>query len=150
MQKSTGFISQSQDAKRTCALVKQLGGANACLQPCAEAMALKSGGKGIVDRYSGLTEASVACYNNVMSTIRDVDQGSDECRLNHALECLQNASALPSVNEAIVRERRSACKAFSTSYPNVPCSACHDGRPRVDYERSKQRDVIGVDVVPLK
>lgn len=150
MNKATGVISQSQDAKRQCAMVKEIGGASACLQPCAEAIGLPVGGSGAVDRYTGLTAASVSCYNATMSRIRGVNQAVDECNVNQALECLQNASSSPSVNEAILRERKSACHAFSSTFPNEGCSACSGNLPRVDYEELKKHDVLGVDVLPVK
>lgn len=150
MNKAAGTISQSQDAQRQCAMMKQIGGANACLQPCIEALVLPVGGNGVVGRYTGLTTTSVDCYNNTLKGIDGKDEAVDECRLNGALACLQNASASPVVNAAILRERKSACKSYSQSYPRNACGACVEGRLWSDYEEQKKHDVLGVDVLPAK
>ncbi len=152
MNKAKGVISQSQDAKRQCAMVKEIGGANACLQPCLDALALPVGGKGVVGRYTGLTDAAVACYNMNIKAIDGKDEAKDDCKVNQALACLQNGSALPSVNAAILVDRKKACENYAASFPKNSCgpTCMSNGRLRIDYEEQKKHDVLGVDVLPVK
>lgn len=151
MNKSKGVISQSQDAKRQCAMIKAITGPNTCLQPCIEALGLPVGGDGVVGRYTGLTKVSVDCYNSTLAGIDGKDEEKDECRLNSALECLQNASSLPAINAAILRERKNACKNYASSFPGNMCgSVCSNDRLRLDYEELKKHDVLGVDILPAK
>ena len=44
--KTTGYSSQSQEAKKQCAMIKEIGGATACLQPCIEVLSLSVGSSG--------------------------------------------------------------------------------------------------------
>ncbi len=150
MNKSKGVISQSQDAKRQCAMIKAITGPNTCMQPCIEALGLPIGGDGVVGRYTGLTKVSVDCYNSSLAGIDGKDEEKDECRLNSALACLQNASALPTINAAILRERKNGCKSYASSFPGKMCGVCSNDRLRVDYEEQKKHDVLGVDILPAQ
>ena len=150
MNKSKGVISQSQDAKRQCAVIKEITGPNTCMQPCIEALGLPIGGDGVVGRYTGLTKESVDCYNSSLAAILGKNEQEDECRLNNALACLQNASALPAVNAAILRERKNGCKSYASSFPGKVCVACSNDRLRVDYDQQKKHDVLGVDILPAR
>jgi hypothetical protein len=144
MNRKTGYISQSQDARRQCAMIQTLAGASACQSTCLAASALPVGGSGRVDRYTGLTSEAVACYEARMASIgaRGNDDEFNDCVANTALECLQNASSSPVVNAAIARERRSSCKSFHARYRQGRCGACFEDRPRVDYEAMKQTDIL--------
>ncbi len=137
MNKATGIISQSQGARKQCAIMQGLGGATACQLPCIAAAALPVGGSGIHGTYTGLTPFAVACHKDVMDKVGGVDEMADACNLNHALQCLMNGSSSPSVNAAILRQRKSECKSFHAAYPGGGCSACSNGDLRVDYDPSK-------------
>jgi hypothetical protein len=137
MNKETGIISQSQGTTKQCTIMKGLGGATACLQPCAEALALPVGGKGAVDRYTGLTPAAVSCYNGVMDRLTDGDESENACNANVAMQCLMNGSSSPVVNAAILRDRKGECQSFYKRYPGKACVACFKDNLRVDYDPLK-------------
>lgn len=141
MNKRSGVISQSQDAKRQCLMMQQLAGPGACLQPCAEAQVLPVGGSASVGRYTNLTEGAKRCYDARMALVSNNAQ-ENACSNNVALQCLENASSLPSVNAAILRERKSACSSYGKKYPAGSCGACSGKELSVDYERLKAADVI--------
>lgn len=137
MYEETGVISQSQGSKKQCTIIKGLGGADACKLPCLAAAALPVGGNGKVDKYSGLTETSVKCYDSVVNTrIPGKKEENDDCNLNHALSCLINASSSPGVNAEILRDRKQGCFDFNSKYPGVVCSACYGKDVRVNYDPS--------------
>lgn len=140
MNKKSGVISQSQDAQRQCTMMKTRGGANACAQPCAEAMVLPKGGNGSVGRYANLTEGAARCYENRMKELGGEDAERDACVVNSALQCLMNGSSRPDVNAAILRERKAACKSYAKQYPNGKCSQCKDGEVAYDFEKMKAND----------
>lgn len=137
MHKATGIISQSQGTTKQCTIIQGLGGAAACQPYCTMAAALPVGGKGKAAlTYTGLTPAAVSCYDDVMDRIDGVNKENDDCNHNHALQCLMNGSASPSVNAAILRDRKSACKSFNATYGGG-CSACAGDNVRVDYDPAK-------------
>ena len=141
MNKSIGTISQSQDSKKQCSIIKGIGGANACQQPCIDAVKLPTGGSGSVTTkegsYTKLTSFAVSCYNKAMGN-SNVNQGDETCSRNEALECLMNGSSLPDVNAAIQRERKNACRIFDAKFPHAACTPCKQGGGlRVDYDQSK-------------
>lgn len=144
MNKATGIISQSQGAKKQCAIMQGLGGATACQQPCIDAVALPVGGNGVVDRYTGLTASALSCYNDRMDRLAGGDERATDCGINLALQCLMNGSSSASVNAAILRDRKSACKSFYGRYPGEVCVACYKDGLRVDY------DPLKVDLIPSK
>jgi hypothetical protein len=138
MHKAIGTISQSQDSKRQCEIMRGLGGPNACLQPCIDAATLPIGGSGTVvtkaNTYSGLTDFAVACYTKIVNSS---NKGISACDRNEALQCLMNGSSIPSVNSAIRQERQSSCAEHYKKSPNEVCVACNKGEMRVDYDPKK-------------
>lgn len=143
--KGNGTISQSQDARKQCAIMKGLGGPTACQQPCEDAASLPVGGDGIVQTpgglYTGMTPFAVACYRD---TMKKATPGNPvTCVQNDALQCLMNGSASPEVNAAIRKERYAACAQLLKDHPQNACVACYEGKPRVDYAPNK----IDIDAV---
>ena len=137
--KGNGTISQSQDARKQCSIIKGLGGLAACQQPCEEAASLPVGGDGVVQTpgglYTGMTPFAVACYRD---TLAKAPIGNPAvCVQNDALQCLMNGSALPEVNAAIRKERHAACAQLQKDKPLNACVACFEGKPRVDYAPDK-------------
>jgi hypothetical protein len=133
MNKSAGIISQSQDSKKQCQIIQELGGAAACQQPCMDATKLPVGGSGVVTTargtYTGLTPFAVACYNKTKS--------DDVCSHNEALQCLMNASSSEEINSAIRLERKNSCDELNRNQKNHACTACSAGGPRVDFDPKK-------------
>lgn len=136
MNEEIGVISQSQDARKQCAIMKGLGGENACRQPCIKAAKLPVGGDGVVvthtATYKELTPYAVSCYKKRMDSVGNKD---NDCNYNHALQCLMNGSKSPDVNAAILRERKNACKSFQTTYGGA-CVPCSGENVRVNYDPS--------------
>ena len=142
MHEKSGIISQSQDAPRQCAMMKSIGGAQACAVPCAAVLALPTGGTGKVGKYTGLTEGAVRCHDNVMSEGISDDPKTNACASSRALQCLMNGSASPAVNAAIQRERLSACRGFAKLYPDGGCGACRGSELGLDYDKLKAADTL--------
>lgn len=137
--KGNGTVSQSQDSRKQCGIIKGLGGAAACQQPCEEAATLPVGGDGVVQTpgglYTGMTPFAVACYRD---TFAKAPLGNPPvCVQNDALQCLMNGSASPEVNAAIRKERYAACAQLQKDKPLNACVACFEGKPRVDYAPDK-------------
>jgi hypothetical protein len=143
--KGNGTISQSQDARKQCGIIKGVGGPDACQQPCDDAASLPVGGDGVVQTqgglYTGMTPFAVACYRDTMQ--KAVPGNPAMCVQNEALQCLMNGSASPEVNAAIRKERYAACAQLRKDYPQNACLACFEGKPRVDYAPNK----IDIDTV---
>ena len=143
--KGNGTISQSQDSRKQCGIIKGLGGPAACQQPCEEAAKLPTGGDGVVQTpgglYTGMTPFAVACYRDTMQ--KALPSNPAACVQNEALQCLMNGSASPEVNAAIRKERHGTCAQLLKDHPQNTCVACYEGKPRVDYAPNK----IDIDAV---
>ncbi len=126
MNRKTGIISQSQEAKENCTLIKRVGGAGACKAPCDAVTGLPVGGDGVVGRYKGLTSAAVNCYDTaIVRAGKESDPGKKACLVSHAVTaCLYNASSLPEVNAAILREATAGCQRLTRNYPDGNCQSC--------------------------
>lgn len=138
MHRQMGVISQSQDSKKQCAIIQDLGGPAACRQPCLDAAALPKGGNEVVTTpegtYSGLTKFAASCYSNLLKK----EGGKlSACGRNEALQCLMNGSSSTDVNEAIRQERKNACGEYHIKHPNGACTPCAKGILRVDYDPKK-------------
>ena len=137
--KGNGTISQSQDSRKQCGIIKGLAGPAACQQPCEEAASLPVGGDGVVQTpgclYTGMTPFAVACYRDTLT--KALPGNPAVCLQNDALQCLMNGSASPEVNAAIRKERHAACAQLQKDKPLNACVACFEGKPRVDYAPDK-------------
>ncbi len=137
LQKAIGMISQSQDARKQCTIIKELGGKGACEPACSQAQELISGGSGSVTTrvatYTGLTPFAVSCFEAAGGPEAAMGTGQT-CARNAALECLVNASSSATTNAAIRLERTNACRELDKSDPRTQCVQCTpDKGPRIDY-----------------
>ena len=126
MNQKTGIISQSQESRQHCTVLKGIGGAGACKAPCEAVATLPVGGEGVVARYKGLTPAAVACYDERITAAGKARTASAKaCGVNEAVTaCLYNGSSSRSVNAAILREAKAGCASFKSRYPKEICPAC--------------------------